>query len=167
LKRALHLRKPAEDLQRKHPRNWRFLRWVRRARARWLNKARNVLVDAAHRVSKRLVEVARGYNAVVVFEDLEKLRENGNGGRKLSREEPVWCYRRIQEYAEYKALIEGIRTIYVNPAGTSRRSPNGERVEFVNYRFVELGGAITSRDVVASWNLALKGFKQMRGSRVR
>jgi putative transposase len=29
LKRALHYRKLAEDLQRRYPRNWRFLRWVR------------------------------------------------------------------------------------------------------------------------------------------
>jgi putative transposase len=113
------------------------------------------------------VEVAREYSAVVVFEDLEKLRENGNGGRKLSWERPMWCYRRIQEYAEYKALIEGIRTIYVNPAGTSRKPPNSKTMRFVNYRFVELGEAITTRDVVASWNLALKGLRQMRGSRVR
>ena len=167
LSRALHLEKLAEGLRRRYPKSWRSLGWVRRVRAKWLNKARNVLVDAAHRVSKRLVEVARGYNAVVFFEDLEKLRENGNGGRKLSWEEPVWCYRRMQEYVEYKALIEGIRTIYVNPAGTSRRSPSGKKVEFVNYRLVQLGGTITSRDVVASWNPALRGLKQMRGSRVR
>jgi putative transposase len=162
LSRALHLRKLAEDLQRKHPRNWRFLRWARRVRARWFSRARNILVDSAHYISKRLVKVARGYSAV-----LEKIRENGNCGKKLSWERPMWSYRRIQEYAEYKALIEGIRTIYVNPAGKSRKSPSGKRVEFVNYRFVELGGAITSRDVVASWNLALKGLKQMRGSRVK
>ena len=167
LSRALHLKKLAEDLQRRYPRNWRFLRWVRRVRARWLNKARNVLVDAAHLVSKRLVEVAREYGAVIVFEDLEELRENSNSGRKISWERPMWCYRRIQECTEYKALLEGIRTIYVDPAGTSRRSPNGKTLRFVNYRFVELGGTITSRDVVASWNLALRGLKQMRGSRVR
>jgi len=167
LSRALHLKKLAEGLQRRYPRNWRFLRWARRARARWLNKARSILVDAAHRVSKRLVEVAREYNAVVVFEDLEKIRESGNGGGKISWERPMWCYRRIQEYAEYKALMEGIRTIYVDPAGTSRRSPNGKTLRFVNYRFVELGGTITTRDVVASWNLALKGLRRMRGSRVR
>jgi putative transposase len=167
LSRALHLKKLAKGLQRRYPRNWRFLRWARRVRARWLRRARNVLVDAAHRVSKRLVEVAREYNAVVVFENLEKLRENSNSGRKLSWEKPMWCYRRIQEYAEYKALIEGIRTIYVNPAGTSRKSPNGKTLRFVNYRLVQLGETITTRDVVASWNLALKGLRQMRGSRVR
>jgi putative transposase len=167
LSRALHYRKLAEKLQKKHPKNWRFLKWARRVRARWLNKARYILVDTAHHVSKRLVEIAREYNAVIVFEDLEKIKENNNGGRKLSWMKPMWCYRRIQEYTEYKALIDGIRTVYVNPARTSRKPPNGKKIKFINYRFVELGDTVTSRDVVASWNLALRGLKRMRGSRVK
>jgi putative transposase len=167
LKKALHYRKLAENLQRRHPRNWRFLKWARRIRARWLNKARNILVDTAHRVSKKLVEIAREYNAVIVFEDLEKIKENNNGGKRLSWMKPLWCYRRIQEYTEYKALLEGIKTIYVNPAKTSKKSPNNRKIKFINYRFVELGDTVTSRDVVASWNLALKGLKRMKGSRVK
>jgi putative transposase len=167
LKRALHYRKLAEKLQKKHPRNWRFLKWPRNTRARWLSKARNILVDSAHRVSRRLVEVAREYNAVIVFEDLEKIRENNNGGKRFSWVKPLWCYRRIQEYTEYKALIEGIKTIYVNPARTSKKAPNGKKIKFINYRFVQLGETITTRDVVASWNLALRGLKQMKGSRVK
>jgi putative transposase len=74
LKKALHYRKLAEKLQKKHPKNWRFLKWTRRIRAKWLSRARNILVDTAHRVSKKLVEVARVYNAVIVFEDLEEIR---------------------------------------------------------------------------------------------
>jgi len=167
LSRALHLRKLAEDLQRRHPRNWRFLKWARRARARWLSRARNILVDTAHRVSKKLAEVAREYNAVIVFEDLEKIKENNNGGKKLSWEKTLWCYRRIQEYTEYKALLKSIKTIYVNPARTSRKPPNGKKIKFINYRFVQLGDTVTSRDVVASWNLALRGLQQMKGSWVK
>jgi putative transposase len=167
LKRALHYRKLAEKLQRRHPKNWRFLKWARRTRARWLSRARNILVDTAHLISKRLVEVAGEYNAVIVFEDLEKIKRNNNGGRKLSWMKPLWCYRRIQEYTEYKALIEGIKTIYVDPARTSKKTPNGEKIRFINYRFVELGEVVTSRDVVASWNLALRGLQRMRGSRVK
>jgi len=166
LSRALHYRKLAEKLQKKHPKNWRFLKWARRVRARWLSRARNILVDSAHRVSKRLVEVAREHNAVIVFEDLEKIRENSNGGKRLSWMKPLWCYRRIQEYTEYKALLEGIKTIHVNPAKTSKKAPNGKKIKFINYRFLQLGEVVTSRDVVASWNLALRGLKQMRGSRV-
>jgi len=167
LKRALHYRKLAEKLQRRHPRNWRFLRWARKTRAKWLSKARNILVDSAHRVSKKLVEVAREYNAVIVFEDLEKIKENNNGGKRLSWEKPLWCYRRIQEYTEYKALLKGVKTVYVNPARTSKKTPNGKKLKFINYRFLQLGEIITTRDVIASWNLALKGLKRMKGSRVK
>jgi len=166
LKRALHYRKLAENLQRRHPKNWRFLKWARRIRARWLSRARSILVDTAHYVSKRLVEVAREYDAVIVFEDLEEIRGNNNGGKRLSWMKPLWCYRRIQEYTEYKALLESTKTIYVNPAKTSKKTPNGKKLKFINYRFLQLGESITTRDVVASWNLALKGLKQMRGSRV-
>jgi len=167
LKRALHLKKLSEDLQRRYPKSWRFIKWVRRVRGRWLSKARNILIDSAHRASKNLVEIAKEYSALIVFEDLDKLKENGNSSYKLSWEKSLWCYKRIQMFTEYKAVFHGIKTVYVDPAKTSRRSPNGEKLKFINYRFVELGGVITSRDVIASWNIALRGLKKlkrMRGS---
>jgi len=73
-------------------------------------------------------------------------------------------------FTEYKAMVYGIKTLYVNPSKTSRRSPNGKKLKFINYRYVELGGVVTSRDVIASWNIALRGLeklKLMRGSRVK
>jgi len=169
LEKALHLKKLAEDLQRRYSKSWRFIKWVRRVRSRWLNRARNILMDSAHRASKRLVEIAKEYSALIVFEDLDKLKENSNNSYKLSWEKSLWCYKRIQMFAEYKAVFHGIKTVYVNPAKTSRMSPNGKKLKFINYRYVELGGVVTSRDVVASWNMALRGLeklKQMRGSRV-
>jgi IS605 OrfB family transposase len=36
------------------------------------------LIDSAHRASKKLAEIAREYRALIVFEDLEKLKENSN-----------------------------------------------------------------------------------------
>jgi putative transposase len=166
LRRALHLKKLAEKLQRRYPKSWRILKWARRARSKWLRRARNILVDSAHYVAKRIVKVAREYNALIVFENLKKLRGSGNGGKKLSWETQLWCYRRIQSYAEYKVLVEGLRVIYVDPRKTSKTPPNGKSLRFINYRFVQLGETITSRDVVASWNLALRALQQMRGSRV-
>jgi len=170
LERALHLKKLAEELQRRYPNSWRFIKWVVRVRGRWLNKARNILIDSAHRLSKRLVEIAKEYRALIVFEDLDKLKENGNSSYKLSWEKSLWCYRRVQMFTEYKAMVYGIKTVYVNPSKTSRRSPNGKKLRFINYRFVELGDMVTSRDVIASWNIALRGLKklkQMKGSWVR
>jgi putative transposase len=164
LSRALHLKKLAEKLQRRYPKSWRFMKWVKRARSKWLRRARNILVDSAHYVAKRIVEVAREHSALIVFEDLKKLRENGNGGKKLAWETQLWCYHRIQSYTEYKALLEGLRVIYVDPRKTSKTPPNGKPLRFINYRFIQLGETITSRDVVASWNLALRALQRMRGS---
>jgi len=113
---------------------------------------------------------AKEYSVLIVFEDLDKLKENSNNNYKLSWEKSLWCYKRIQMFTEYKAVFHGIKTVYVNPAKTSRRSPNGKKLKFINYRFVELGDVITSRDVVASWNIALRGLKKlkrMRGFQVK
>jgi putative transposase len=116
LGRALHLKKLAEELQKRYPNSWRFLKWVRRVRGRWLNKARNILIDSAHRASKKLVDIAKEYSALIVFEDLGKLKENSNNNHKLSWEKSLWCYKRIQMFTEYKAMVYGIKTVYVNPA---------------------------------------------------
>jgi putative transposase len=170
LKRALHLKKLAEDLQKRFSRSWRFLKWVGRVRGRWLSKARNILMDSAHRSSKRLVEIAKEYRALIVFEDLDKLKENSKHCYKLSWEKSLWCYRKIQMFTEYKAMVYGIKAVYVNPFKTSRKSPNGKKLRFINYRYAILGNVITSRDVIASWNIALRGLrklKRMRGSRVK
>jgi len=165
LKRALHLKKLAEDLQRRYPRSWRFMKWARRVRAKWLRRARNILIDSSHYIAKRVVDIAKEYSALIILEDLKKLKEKTSGS-KLSWGIQMWCYRRIQLYIEYKALIEGLRVIYVDPRKSSKTTPNRKLLRFINYRFVELGGVVTSRDVVASWNLALRGLQQMRGSRV-
>jgi len=119
LKRVLHLKKLSEDLQRKYSNSWRSIKWVR---GRWLNKARNILVNSAHRSSKKLAEIAKEYRALIVFEDLDKLKENGEHCYKLSWEKSLWCYRRVQMFTEYKVMVYGIKAVYVNPAKTSKKS---------------------------------------------
>jgi len=167
LKRALHLKKLAERLQEEHPKSWRFQKWVKRARAKWLRRARSVLMDSAHYLAKRLVKIAEEYEACIAFEGLKRVRDNGNCDDDLAWEVQLWCYRRVQEFAKYKALVKGLKTIPVNPRNTSRRSPNGKTLEFVDYKTVELGGVVTSRDVIASWNIALRGLEKLRREHVK
>jgi putative transposase len=167
LKRALHLKKLAEKLQKGRPKSWKYQRWIRRARARWLRRAKNVLMDSAHHLAKRLVKVAEEYEAYIAFEDLEKIKNNDNRDDELAWEVQLWCYRRIQEFAKYKALVRGLKTVLVNPRNASRQSPNGRPLKFLDYKTVELGGVVTSRDVIASWNIALRGLKKLRREHVK
>ena len=166
LRRALHLKKLAERLQKEHPRGWKYQRWVRRARAKWLRRARSILVDSAHYLAKRLVKIAEEYEACIAFEGLKKVRENSNHD-ELAWGLQLWCYRRVQEFTKYKALAKGLKTIPVSPRNTSRRSPNGKTLKFIDYKVVELGGVVTSRDAIASWNIALRGLEKLRRESVK
>jgi putative transposase len=162
LRRALHLKKLAERLQKGHPKSWRFQKWIKRTRAKWLRRARNVLMDSAHYLAKRLVKIAEEYDAYIAFEDLKKIKENGNRDDELAWEVQLWCYRRVQEFTKYKALVKRLKTIPVSPKNTSRKSPNSRQLKFIDYKVVELGGVVTSRDAIASWNIALRGLEKLR-----
>jgi len=94
------------------------------------------------------------------LENLNKLRNKTNGSKRFNKKLSLWVYHRVQSYIQYKALIEGLSVTYVNPKGTSKTSPIGGKLEFINYGWVKLpNGVITTRDIIASWNLALRGLK--------
>ncbi len=159
LKRALTHKVIAEKIQKKYPKKWRFVKGIREAIRRLGRRAKNILIDSCHYISRRVVEVAREYEALIVLEDLSKLKGRANGSREFNKKLTLWAYRRIQSYIYYKALIEGIPVVYVNPKGTSRTSPIGDKLVFINYRWVKLpNGHVITRDLVASWNLALRGL---------
>ena len=50
--------------------------------------------------------------------------------------------------------------VYVDPRGTSKASPVGGEPVFINYKWIKLPTRhIATRDLVASWNLALRGLR--------
>ena len=159
LKRALTHKIIAEKIQRRYPKKWMYVKGIREAIRRHGRRARNILSDSLHYISRRVVEVAKGYNAMIVLEDLNKLKARANGSKEFNKKLTLWAYRRLQDCIEYKALIEGILSLRVNPRNTSKTSPVGGKLTFINYRWVKLpNGHIISRDMVASWNLALRGL---------
>jgi putative transposase len=166
LGKALHFKKLAERLQKGHPKSWRSQKWVKKTRAKWLRRAKSILIDSVHYLAKRLVKIAEEYDAYIAFENLKRVKKNDNHDDELAWEVQLWCYRRVQEFTKYKALVKRLKTIPVSPKNTSRKSPNGKQLNFLDYKAVELGGIMTSRDVIASWNIALRGLgklKRMRG----
>jgi len=160
LRRALAHKIIAEKIQRRYSKKWRYVKGIRKAIRKHGRRARNILNDSCHYLSRRLVEIAREYNALIVLENLIKLKSRANGSRRFNKKLSLWAYRRIQSYIHYKALIEGISVIHVNPRGTSKTSPLGGKLTFINYKWAKLpNGHIVTRDIVASWNLALRGLK--------
>jgi len=160
LKRALAHRIIAERIQRKYSKRWRYVKGIRESIRKHGRRARNILVDSCHYISRRIAEIAKEYNTLIVLEDLNKLRIRANGSRRYNKRLSLWTYRRIQTYIYYKALVEGIPVIHADPRNTSKKPPIGRKLTFINYRWAKLpNGHIVTRDIVASWNLALKGLK--------
>jgi len=162
LKRALAHRIIAEEIQRKYSRKWRHVEGIRGAVRRHGRRAGNILNDSSHYVSRRIIEIAKEYNALIVLENLNKLRNRANGSRKFNKKLSLWVYHRIQYCIYYKALVEGLPIAFVNPRGSSKTPPIGGKLTFINYKWAKLpNGHIVTRDIIASWNLALRCLKSL------
>ncbi len=160
LRRALTHRIIAEKIQKKYFKKWRYVKGIREAIKKHGRRAKNILKDSCHYISRRIVEIAKEYEPVIVLENLNKLKVRVNGSKRFNKQLSLWAYRRIQLYIHYKALIEGVPIVYVNPKNTSKASPMGGKLTFINYRWVRLpNGHIITRDMIASWNLAIRGLK--------
>ncbi len=159
LRRALAHRVVAEKIQRKYTKKWRFVKGIREAVRRHGKRARNILTDSCHYISRKIVEIAKEYSVLIALEGLSNLKTRANGSKGFNKKLSLWTYRRIQLFIHYKALIEGLPIAYVDPRNTSKTSPIDGDLEFINYRWARLpNGYIVARDLVASWNLALRGL---------
>jgi len=98
----------------------------RRVMRRLLNREgrreRNRVLHRLHLVSKRLVQFAKNGRAAIVLEDLT-LRGAGGRSRRMNRRLSSWPRGEIHRQIEYKAALEGVPVIKVNPAWTSKTCP--------------------------------------------
>ena len=76
-----------------------------------------------HQASKRLVEEAVSQGcSVIVFEDLEQIRERIPNASKFQQ----WAFRELKRQTTYKARGEGIAVESVHPAYTSQRCSHAD-----------------------------------------
>jgi putative transposase len=122
-----------------------------------------------HKISKNIVDRAVATKSTIIFEDLKgirKLYRKGNGqGRKYRQKLNSWSFYELQRQIQYKAAWEGIPVKFVDPKRTSRLCPicggslqedrqNRRKLLCINC------GKSMDRDVVASMNIARKGWSR-------
>jgi IS605 OrfB family transposase len=73
-------------------------------------------------VSKGIVKEAREHHAAIVLED-PTLHGSGGRSRKMNRRLSSWPRGEIHRQIEYKAALEGVPVIRVNPRYTSKTCP--------------------------------------------
>jgi putative transposase len=120
-----------------------------------------------HKISKHIVEEAKKTKSTIVFENLNGIRrlyKKGNGqGSKHRQKLNSWSFYEFQRQVTYKAAWEGIPIRFVDPKRTSKLCPicGGSLQEDVQNRRKLLCnncGKLMDRDVVASMNVAHKGW---------
>lgn len=109
--------KTRSSIQRKRTRSSRRL--MRRLQGRetryqkWLN----------HNISKQLVQEAKQLNAALAFEDLTNIRQSLNQqprNKTERRRTNNWAFYQLRVFVAYKAIIAGVRVVFVPPAYTSK-----------------------------------------------
>src|SRR5207247_1935244 len=97
-------------------------RVMRRLLGREGRREQNRVRQRLHRVSSGLVTWAKERQAAVILENLT-LRGAGSRSRRMNRRLSSWPRREIHRQIEYKAALECIPVIKVNPAWTSKTCP--------------------------------------------
>ncbi len=135
-----------------------------RVLAKYRNRERNRVLDIYHKVANEIIKSAIKTNSAIALEDLKKIREKINYSKELNGRLHRWSFRKFQQILEYKAKLNGIEVVYVNPHKTSslcpicggKLSPNGQSLLKCEC------GLIADRDVVGSWNIRLRCLKSLK-----
>ena len=132
--------------------------------AKYRDRERSRVLDIYHKVTNKIVKVALRMNSAIALENLKEIRRKINCSKELNGRLHRWSFRKFQQILEYKAKLNGINVIYVNPRKTSslcpicgrKLSPNGRRLLKCEC------GLIADRDAVGSWNIRLRGLKSLK-----
>ena len=172
VRRALHYKRLAEELQKKYS-SPKYNAWLRRRGIRerikyFHRRARNIVEDWAKKVSHRIASLAKQHLYAVAREDLTNLVESL---RKLPKEHRVslliLSYRRLEHWIDWQCEKNGVPIIVVEPRGTSTACPmcSSKLVEN-GYRRLRCSrcGFEADRDTVAVLNIEKRALAQMWGA---
>ena len=133
------------------------------------HREKRIVNQQLHIIANEIVEYAKQFEKpVIVIEKLINIRENMNGSAKLNRRLHAWNFRKLQQYIEYKANLEGIPVEYVNPKNTSKRCHKCGHVARTNGREFRCPkcGLRYNRDLNAAINIAHALIKAWDGGAV-
>jgi len=120
-------------------------------------KEKRIVNHELHVISKEIVEYAKQFpSPVIVMEKLTGIRENFKKGKKLDRRFHSLPFGKLQSMIKYKAKLQGIKVVYINPKNTSKTCHSCGYIAHVDgreYRCPKCG-LIYNRDLNASINIA-------------
>src|SRR5690606_35674498 len=77
--------------------------------------------DTNHRISKYLVEKAKGTGCAIALEDLSGINQRTVVRKPQRAERLSWAFYQLRSFITYKAALAGVPVILVDPRHTSQR----------------------------------------------
>jgi putative transposase len=116
-----------------------------------------IVKDLNHKISKKIVDIAVKNNSGIKLEDLTGIRNNKKHTRSFNYSLNSWSFYQLQMFLEYKAKIQGVEVVYIDPHYTSKSCSRCGLIGNRNgKKFKCTCGYVDHADVNASFNIALK-----------
>jgi putative transposase len=113
--------------------------------------------DINHQISKQLVVKAKDNSQGIAVEDLKGIRQRSNQFRKPQRVQIAgWSFFQLRQFIEYKARMEGVEVVAVDPRNTSRTCSRCQHCEKANRKSQsEFVCKVCHFSINADWNAAI------------
>ena len=93
---------------------------IRRALTRMKHREARFRKDVNHRISKKLVALAKDSGRGLAFEDLTHIRDRTRFRHAQRARMAGWAFAQLGAFSIYKAQRDGVPTVKIDPAYTSR-----------------------------------------------
>ena len=133
------------------------------------NRESRIVRDLNHKISKKIVETATKNNSGIKLEALKGIRNNKKHSKSFNYSLNSWSFYQLQQFIEYKAKLQGIPVVYIDPAYTSKTCSRCSHIGYRNDKQFTCSNCehVDHADVNAAFNIgvSLKSIGQLHAER--
>jgi len=163
---ALSKRARAEEIERKHPKRWRYNEKILNRVRNLHRRSRNIAIDWCRKLAKEVVLKAKRCGYAIALEDLEKLKESFHDkSDKIAWRFTMFAYRKLQEAVISKAVEHNVPVVFVDPKNVSSECPRcGSKIEYLGRLGVcSKCGFKADRDRIGAMNIWIRAVEAYAG----
>lgn len=150
-KNAHHIHKKYSKIRKDLQKKGKFGRLKRHKK-----KENRVVKDMNHKISRKVVNMAIQSKSGIKLEDLKGIRNTAKSSRPFRYSLNSWSFYQLQRMIEYKAKLQGIPVVYIEPQYTSQLCSRCGHIGNRNGKDFScpICNHVDNADVNASFNIA-------------